>query len=79
MVSKGLIAILASSAVTLAGVRAIAKRRQQSRLPKNPSGIADANLSIAERREAAEEVARGRDTDSVGADFQDSSQEGTSG
>ena len=58
MRSRGFFAILMASSVTLASVGLLAKRRRQMRLPKNPSGIADANLSIDERREAVEEFQR---------------------
>ena len=58
MRSRGFFAILMASSVTLASVGLLAKRRRQMRSPKNPSGIADANLSIDERREAAEEFQR---------------------
>ena len=58
MSRSGLFATLAAGTAAVVGIGLLAKRRQQSRLPKNPSGIADANLSIAERREAAEEFRR---------------------
>ena len=47
-----------ASSVTLASVGLLAKRRRQMRRPNNPSGIADANLSIDERRQAADEFQR---------------------
>lgn len=58
MSRSGLFATLAAGTAAVVGIGLLAKRRQQSRLSKNPSGIADANLSVAERREAAEEFQR---------------------
>ncbi|MCH7488850.1 MAG: hypothetical protein IIB23_04395 [Chloroflexi bacterium] len=58
MRGRGFFAILMASSVTLASVGLLAKRRRQMRRPNNPSGIADANLSIDERRQAAEEFQR---------------------
>ena len=55
---QGLFATLAAGTAAVVGVGLLVRRRRQTRLPKNPSGIADANLSIDERREAAEDFQR---------------------
>ncbi len=58
MSSPGFFGSIAAGTVAVVGIGLLMRRRRQMRLPKNPSGIADANLSIDERREAAEEFQR---------------------
>ncbi len=58
MSSPGFFGSIAAGTAAVVGIGLLVRRRRQMRLPKNPSGIADANLSIDERREAAEEFQR---------------------
>ncbi len=58
MSSPGFFGSIAAGTAAVVGIGMLVRRRRQNRLPKNPSGIADANLSIDERREAAEEFQR---------------------
>lgn len=58
MANTRLFASIAAGTAAVVGLGMLVRRRRQMRLPKNPSGIADANLSIDERRQAADEFQR---------------------
>ncbi len=58
MANTGLFGSIMAGTAAVVGIGMLVRRRRQRRLPKNPSGIADASLSIDERRKAAEEFQR---------------------
>ena len=58
MSSPGFFGSIVAGTAAVVGIGMLVRRRRKSRLPKNPSGIADASLSIDERRKAAEEFQR---------------------
>ena len=58
MSSPGFFGSIAAGTAAVVGIGMLVRRRRKSRLPQNTSGIADASLSVEERRAAAEEFQR---------------------